>query len=354
MWKKQAAVELRPLYPICGTPLYIPLLQMKEKSRNRVNERHGDRTRPYVANDLMCDLICEHPSLLQMMCRFGIPLGVGEKTVGEVCEAHRVDVDTFLVVANYLAFGAESVSREAGKVSVEALMDYLGKAHDYFLRFQLPAIRRKLIESIDCSPDNQVAYLILKFYDEYMGEVRRHMQFENRKVFAYVRGLMEGRLSADFHIDRFSRSHEGIDRNLQELKNIIIKYYPPAEGPTDALCAVLFDIFNCEKDLRQHCEVEDFLFVPAVRLLEQQPMLSAAEPKDSAPVAAEVLSEREREIVACIVRGASNKEVAERLFISVNTVLTHRKNISRKLNIHSVSGLTIYAIVHGLVDLNNV
>ena len=53
----------------------------------------------------------------------------------------------------------------------------------------------------------------------------------------------------------------------------------------------------------------------------------------------------------CVVRGMVNKQIAERLFISLNTVLTHRKNISRKLNIHSVAGLTIYAIAAGLVSL---
>ena len=68
----------------------------------------------------------------------------------------------------------------------------------------------------------------------------------------------------------------------------------------------------------------------------------------------EMLSEREREIVGCIVRGMTNKEIAENLFISVNTVLTHRKNISRKLNIHSVSGLTIYAIVNKLVNVGDI
>jgi regulator of cell morphogenesis and NO signaling len=58
--------------------------------------------------------------------------------------------------------------------------------------------------------------------------------------------------------------------------------------------------------------------------------------------------------VRCIVCGLTNKEVAARLFISINTVLTHRKNITRKLNIHSVSGLTIYAIVNKLVRLDEV
>ena len=50
----------------------------------------------------------------------------------------------------------------------------------------------------------------------------------------------------------------------------------------------------------------------------------------------------------------TNKEVAEKLFISINTVLTHRKNISRKLDIHSVSGLTIYAIVNQLVNIEEI
>ena len=68
----------------------------------------------------------------------------------------------------------------------------------------------------------------------------------------------------------------------------------------------------------------------------------------------ETLSEREKEIVRCIVNGLTNKEVAEKLFISVNTVLTHRKNIARKLSIHSTAGLTIYAIANGIVNLEDV
>ena len=65
----------------------------------------------------------------------------------------------------------------------------------------------------------------------------------------------------------------------------------------------------------------------------------------------ETLSDREKEVLVEIVNGLSNKAIAEKLFISVHTVVTHRKNISRKLNIHSAAGLTIYAIANNLVDL---
>jgi regulator of cell morphogenesis and NO signaling len=66
--------------------------------------------------------------------------------------------------------------------------------------------------------------------------------------------------------------------------------------------------------------------------------------------ATESISEREREIIVCLVQGLSNKEIASKLFISVNTVMTHRRNISRKLQIHSLAGLTIYAIANNLID----
>ena len=309
----------------------------------------------YKETDKMFDVICDEYHLLQMMSRFGISLGFSEKSVREVCEAHGVDAPTFLAVANYMNNGADSALHYVEHISVRALTDYLRQAHTYFLNFQLPGIRRKLVGAIDCSQANEVAYLILKFYDEYMGDVRRHMNFEDKKVFTYVERLLQGARTPGFQIAQFARSHVGTDKKLQELKNLIIKYYAdPAAG--EQLNNVLFDIFNCEADMRQHCHVEDDLFVPAVQLLEArtaegQPE-AGGQPADTA--ASEVLSEREKEIVSCIVRGLSAKETAEKLFISPNTVQTHRKNIFRKLDIHSVSGLTIYAIAGGIVKLDEV
>ena len=68
----------------------------------------------------------------------------------------------------------------------------------------------------------------------------------------------------------------------------------------------------------------------------------------------DTLSQREKEIVICVVKGMTNKEIAEKLFLSIHTVITHRRNISKKLQIHSAAGLTIYAIVNKLVALSDV
>ena len=307
----------------------------------------------YKETDHMCDVICDKPSLLQMLSRFGIPLGVGDQTVKQVCEAHDVDTFTFLSVANFIRRGARGAADSIDQVSVKCLTDYLKRAHSYFLDFQLPNIRRKLLEALDCSQTGEVSYLILKFYDDYMAEVRKHMQHENRQVFGYVEQLMQGRRTGDYSISQFARGHNSIDIKLQELKNIIIKYYAPTEQ-AELLNNVLYDIFTCEADLRVHCQVEDDIFVPAVKILEEQVgaqegTTSAAEEEKRTE---DALSDREREIVHCVVCGMSNKQIAEKLFISLNTVLTHRKNIARKLNIHSVAGLTIYAIVNKIVNID--
>lgn len=230
-----------------------------------MNEQHK-----YSSTDKMSDLICDNYSLLMVMSRFGLSLGFGDKNVKDVCEAQNVDYRTFLAVANFISEEQYSYSGDENSFSIHALMDYLKRAHTYFLDFNLPVMRRKLIEAINCSEtNNDVAYLILKFFDEYAKEVRRHMEYENEAVFTYVEQLLEGKLSEQYNIATFASKHNQIEIKLKELKNIIIKYYPEKEN-NNLLNAVLFDIFNCEQDLASHCQVEDYMFVPAVAQIERR------------------------------------------------------------------------------------
>ena len=67
-----------------------------------------------------------------------------------------------------------------------------------------------------------------------------------------------------------------------------------------------------------------------------------------------ILSDREIEVMSLIVQGYINKEIADRLNIGLATVITHRKNIMDKLGLKSVSALTIYAVMHGYVDINKI
>ena len=315
------------------------------------------RPHRYTATDKMSALISDNYSLLMVMSRFGLTLGFGDKTVAEVCELQGVHCPTFLTVANFVS---ETRHRQGDYTdySLAALLDYLKQAHAYFLEFNLPTIRRKLIETIDCSGADEIAVLILKFFDEYVREVRRHMEYENRSVFTYVEDLLAGNLSDKYDIATFASKHSQVSNKLIELKNIIVKYYPGKQNHNQ-LNAVLFDIYNCEQDLAMHCDVEDYLLVPAVSALEKQLQKAPKQfvkpaTEDSQTDEPDVLSLREKEVLACVVKGMTNKETADKLFLSIHTVITHRRNIARKLQIHSPAGLTIYAIVHKLVDLSEI
>lgn len=227
-----------------------------------------DSTQKYKPTDRMIDLISNNYALLQVMSRFGLSLGFGNKTVKEVCEMNEVDCPTFLAVVNFVEEGFSRVDDEHDDISIPALIDYLKQAHIYFLDFCLPGIRRKLIYAIDCA-DDDVSYLILKFFDEYMNEVRKHMEYEEKTVFKYVDALLRNERPRNYQISTFSKHHDSISEKLTELKNIIIKYCP-AKANKNMLNAALFDIFTCEEGLDSHCNVEDYLLVPAILKLERR------------------------------------------------------------------------------------
>ena len=71
-------------------------------------------------------------------------------------------------------------------------------------------------------------------------------------------------------------------------------------------------------------------------------------------ISRKILTDREIEVMSLIVQGFINKEIAEQLNIGLATVITHRKNIMDKLGLRSVSALTIYAVMHGYVDINKI
>ena len=312
----------------------------------------------YEADDKMISLIRDNYDLLQSLGSFGINLGFGDKTVRETCEDNNVDTHTFLAVVNYTINGYGEFDADT-QLSVPTLLQYLEACHAYFLEFQLPYIRRELAESLN--ENDSLGRLILKFYDEYAHEIKRHMQYEQKTLFPYVKSLIDGQPANDYNVETFSKHHGATDKKLRELKLLIIKYLPQDGLHNNQLTATLHDIYENEVWLRQHAEVEDHIFLPAIRRLEQITKKNDVSRNISGMVFGsaqaqnpDALSDREKDVIISLVQGMSNKEIADHLCISINTVITHRRNIARKLQIHSPAGLTIYAIVNGLVDISTV
>ena len=310
----------------------------------------------YEASDKMISLIRDNYNLLQSLGSFGISLGFGDKTVKQVCDDQNVDTNTFLAVVNFTINGYREME-DVSRLSVPTLLQYLKASHDYFIGFQLPFIRKELVDALD--ENDNLARLILKLYDEYSRSVTQHMKYEEKTVFPYVESLIAGKPMANYAIDMYSKHHGQESMKLRELKSIIIKYFPGDSLRNNQLSATLYDIYNNEEWLALHAEVEDKIFIPAIKCLEDKSRQSDVSAKISSMIGknqegADALGEREKDVIVALVQGMSNKEIAEHLCISVNTVITHRRNIARKLQIHSPAGLTIYAIVNNLIDISAV
>ena len=281
----------------------------------------------YSAHDKMCLLMAREHDAIRIISRFGLPFGVGEQTIDEVCAAHGVHTPTFLAVVNYKLHQTD-VAIE--KVDIDTLHTYLKNAHTYFVDFMLPQLRHSLIEAIyPNDTDSKIPLLILKSFDEFVAEIRCHMEREDG--------------------GRWTQHHQTgephITDKLSEIKNLIIRYYPSDildVKHTYALIAVMNDLYDSEQDFITHCAIEDDILLPA--LATEQARNDRNSPQDS-------LSEREKEVLVQVAQGRSNKEIADVLCLSTHTVITHRKNIAAKLNIHSTAGLTIYAIANGLISI---
>jgi len=283
----------------------------------------------YKSSDKICDLMSREEDAIQIISRFGLEMGVGEQTIEQVCVAHDVHTPTFLAVVNYKVYHHRA---QPADIDVPTLQRYLHNAHTYFLDFRLPRLRRSIIEAIiPADPTTRIPNLILRCYDEFVEEIRTHIAHENAGLF-----------------DEHEHDDQRITDKLAEIKNLIIKYYPSAELKEDTylLIGVMSDLWHTEQDFADHCAIEDDIFRPALTREEPHTHRRHQLPET------EELSDRERDVLVQVVRGLSNKEIADVLCISTHTVISHRKNIARKLNIHSTAGLTIYAIVNKLVDLN--
>ena len=287
----------------------------------------------YKPTDKICDLMSHEEDAIQIISRFGLEMGVGDQTIEQVCESHGVHTPTFLAIVNYKVFHQRVLPDD---IDVPTLQRYLHNAHTYFLDFRLPRLRRALIEAIiPADPTTKIPGLILRCYDEFVDEIRTHIEHENEGLF-----------------DEHQPDDQRITDKLTEIKNLIIKYYPTKptsiEGTvTYTLISVMSDLWHTEQDFADHCAIEDDILRPAMTKIQPHTHRRHQMPET------EELSDRERDVLIQVVRGLSNKEIADVLCISMHTVISHRKNIARKLNIHSTAGLTIYAIVNKLVDLNS-
>ncbi|MFR9495813.1 MAG: hemerythrin domain-containing protein [Rikenellaceae bacterium] len=218
----------------------------------------------YRADDSMAQLICDNHIMLLIMSRFGIALGFADKSISEVCDENGVDCTTFLAVSNLILRGGDSCYKPSlDGVNIKDLVRYLHSSHDHYLTSRLPKIGNKLREVLS---DDKISTLIMRYFEDYILQIKAHLCYEEEKLFPYITKLIAGDDTDGYSVDEFCKIHDHIDKPLTEFKDVIIKYYS-AEN-SEEVVSVIHDLLTCVYDLSQHNMVEDRLLVPLIRKIE--------------------------------------------------------------------------------------
>ena len=308
----------------------------------------------FSGNMKVADLVGSNYRLLGVLARVGIDGCFGEKTVAESCEQSGLDPDTvILLCAVYSSPDFRPSVEMLRRSHVGDVLRYLHQSHDYYLNRALVEMEAA-IRCLLASCTERQRRVVWDFFRGYESELQNHFAFEEREVIPYVQDLIIGQRRSGFSIDRFGENHSNIDEKLSDFRNLVMKSLPDV-CDNQARISLLYRIFELQEDLKCHTWIEDNILVPMVRLLENpRRYRGEAPPAGEAAEERHELSAREKEILVSVAQGLLNKEIADRHHISINTVITHRKNIARKTGIKTVPGLTVYAILNNLIDINSI
>lgn len=306
----------------------------------------------YNDNSKIADIILSNKDQLLLLEHLGIEQVVKSKSVKDICGEINICTDLFLSMVQLYDGGQISEQPDFHKNDINAILLYLRNCHNYYLNEKVPKIRRYVNLVLEENPSLK---MLQDFTEGYIQEITEHFAYENNIVFPYVKALAENStISKIYSVTEYKHHHSNIDDKLADLQELILKYLPFSDN-NHLRRKLYFCLSELEYDLKIHSSIEDNILIPLVEKLEMETkdtdVVAVADTDKQSDV---ILSAREIDVLKCMVQGLQSKEIAEKLFISTNTVITHRKNITEKTGIKSLAGLTIYAILHSLININDV
>ena len=228
------------------------------------------------SNIQLSEVVEEYPSLIPVINRFGVRLGLGDKSVKEICEEHNLDTDFLLTVINTFLNEEYFPEKKLQTFHTSQIIDYLTKTNQDYLRYQLPNIERHLTLFISMStPGNNTLNLIGKFFASFKSELTKRIDNDEKEWFPYCMDLSEKlkenqSIKTEDSLKTVSsqETEDTIEELLADLKSIMIKHI---SGDYDEnLCyAVIFAISSLEKDIKQHNRIRYRILAPMVSAMEQ-------------------------------------------------------------------------------------
>lgn len=278
---------------------------------------------------VLSQVLAQHHILIPIVNRFGIRLGVGDKTIETICNEQDLNVDFILTILNVYLDDKYVSDKQLAQFDLEPIANYFNETIQNYLHSLVPNIEKHLHAFIALSGSgNEELKALQKVFFQFKEELLLHLEKGLKHNGPYPHEL------------------------LRDIKSILIKHV--SGDFNQNLCyAVIFSVGSLEDDLIIHNRLKNSILKPKLAKLTSVDIGSLQQNIDSfnhQPTKKKLLTKRETEILRLIVHGNLNKQIADQLNISLNTVLTHRKNILSKTGIKTVSGLTLYCISNGLLS----
>ena len=286
-----------------------------------------------TSSSILSEIVSVNYLLIPVINRFGIKLGLEDKSVKTICEEYNLNLEFFLTIVNTYLNEDYFPEKKLQEFEIDLVTDYLKRTDMYYIHGQIPNIEKHLNALIATSdPNNKQLELIRKLF----------LRFKEALVHRINNGLLDDDTSQALLLD---------------LKNILIKDI--SGNFNENLCyAVVFSVDSLLNDLTKHNRIREKILKQMITELSDagiddwQSLIG--KPKAHHSLEDSTISPREIEVLKLIALGLLNKEIADRLNISLNTVLSHRKNITAKLGIKTVSGLIFYCISHGYISADEI
>ena len=275
-------------------------------------------------------VLAQHHILIPIVNRFGIRLGVGDKTIESICDDQDLNIDFILTILNVYLDEKYVLENSLILLDLEPIANYFNETIQDYIQSLVPNIEKHLHAFIALSdPKNKELRILRDVFFQFKEELTQHLEKGLEHTGAYPHEL------------------------LRDIKSILIKHV--SGNFNQNLCyAVIFSIGSLESDLIIHNRLRNSILKPKLNQLDSADIGSLqhtiSNENHQVTPKKNLLTRRETEILKLIARGDLNKQIAEKLNISLNTVLTHRKNILSKTGIKTASGLTLYSISHGILS----
>ncbi len=233
----------------------------------------------------LADIIIHDISLVPVISRFGILLGFGDESIEGVCKKKSIDIDFLLTILNAFHDPQYLDKKYLQSFSVDLLIQYLRKTHQYYLSNKIPEIECLIDKmELESTIDKSSYQLLQKFFKDYKTELVKHIDREEKVVYPYVLELNNAIANDEitssliekikkYSIKSYEEEHDNVEEKLTDLKNIIIKYLSPSQNQQSRF-RLLKELTALEKDLAEHAIIEDLILVPKVELLEKNVLIS--------------------------------------------------------------------------------